>query len=75
VERQKLLAGEQQVRSNVRLIDLLSDSTPAHLSRPAGLMGPLLSLLGDLDSTDLADAMSWEMGIMNRAMHQCLATA
>ena len=65
-QRQSLQAGERQVRANARLIDLLAETTPAHLSRPVGDPGPLLSLLHDLDSTDLADAMTWESAIWRR---------
>jgi DNA polymerase-1 len=61
LQRQSLLAAEQQVRSNARLIDLLAETAPSHLSRPAGDHGPLLSLLRDLDLTNLADAVSWEL--------------
>jgi len=64
LQQQSLLAAEQQVRSNARLIDLLADATPAHLSRPAGDRGPLLSLLHDSDLTDLANSMSWELDVL-----------
>jgi len=64
-QRQSLQAGEKQVRSNARLIDLLSETVPAHLSRPTGDLAMLLSLLHDLDSTDLADAMTWELNLLS----------
>ena len=64
LQRQSLLTAEQQVRSNARLIDLLAETEPPHLSRPAGDQGPLLSLLSDLDLTDLANALSWELNAL-----------
>ena len=62
-QRQSLQTGEQRVRANAQLIDLLAETAPAHLSRPVGDPGLLLSLLRDLDSTDLADAMVWELAV------------
>src|SRR5262249_6352988 len=53
MELQKLLDGEAQVRSNVRLLDLLADPAAPHLHVPQPDRGPLIALLRPLQLVHL----------------------
>ena len=59
-QRQKLLEGEDRVRSNARLVDLLSVSGAPHFRHPSGDWAPLRDLLGGLDLDHLAAGLEWE---------------
>jgi DNA polymerase-1 len=58
-ERQKLLSGEETVRSNARLLDLRAVQGPPHLTLPDGDAGPLQALLNELELDGLVSATGW----------------
>jgi DNA polymerase-1 len=59
-QRQKLLEGEDRVRSNARLVDLHSVSGAPHLRHPSGDWAPLWDLLRDRDLDHLAAGLEWD---------------
>ena len=59
-QRRKLLEGEDRVRSNARLVDLLSVSGAPHLRHPSGDWAPLRDLLRGRDLDHLAAGLEWE---------------
>jgi DNA polymerase-1 len=59
-QRQKLLEGEDRVRSNARLVDLYSVSGAPHLQHPSHDWAPLRDLLRSRDLDHLAAGLEWE---------------
>jgi DNA polymerase-1 len=59
-QRLKLLEGEGRVRSNARLVDLLSVSGAPHFRHPSGDWTPLRDLLRGRDLDHLTAGLEWE---------------
>ena len=59
-QRQKLLEGEDRVRSNARLVDLYSVSSAPHIRHPSGNRAPLRDLLRGRDLDYPAAGLEWE---------------